>query len=126
MTPSERRIVEALIAVAWADGEVQAPEAGVIEGLLSGFDATPEEEAEVLEWAKTPRYLRDLALGGLEQDDRETLLSNAALLVAADGVESAAEHALIRRLATMLAIADDDLRMILKAARGSAARAQHE
>jgi hypothetical protein len=43
MTPQEKTIVRLLIAVAWADGEMQSPEEGVIEGLLGGCDATPAE-----------------------------------------------------------------------------------
>ena len=37
MTPSEKNIVKCLVALAWADGKVRAPESGVIEGLLCGF-----------------------------------------------------------------------------------------
>src|SRR5262245_8028863 len=75
MTPKEKAIVKALVAIAWADGEMQEPEGGVIEGLLSGFDASPEEEAEVLLWATSPRRLEDVDVTGLDRDDRELLLS---------------------------------------------------
>ncbi len=123
MTPREKAIVEALVAVAWADGELQAPEAGVIEGLLSGFDASPEEEREILEWAEAPRSLREVSISHLEREDKELLLGNAALLVQADGVESAAEHALIQRLAKLLELGDDDTRQIVASVRNQARRA---
>lgn len=123
MTPREKAIVEALVAVAWADGELQAPEAGVIEGLLSGFDASPEEEREILEWAQAPRSLRDVSMSQLDRDDKELLLGNAALLVQADGVESPAEHALIKKLATILELPDDDTREIVASVRDGARRA---
>ena len=55
MTPGEKNIVRSLVAVAWADGKLEAPESGVIEGLLCGFDATPEEEQEILDYAKSRR-----------------------------------------------------------------------
>ena len=42
MTPGEKNIVKSLVAVAWADGKVEKPEANVIEGLLAGFDASEE------------------------------------------------------------------------------------
>ena len=63
MTPSERNIVKSLIAVAWADGKLEQPESGVIEGLLCGFDASEDEEAELLEYARTPRTLEAEARG---------------------------------------------------------------
>jgi uncharacterized membrane protein YebE (DUF533 family) len=102
MTPQEKTIVMALIAVAWSDGEMQTPEAGVVEGLLSGFDATDEEEAELLAYAKSPRALRDIAIRDLSRDDRETLMRNATLLVNSDDDETAAESAVLRDLAELL------------------------
>jgi hypothetical protein len=79
MTPGEKNIVRSLVAVAWADGKLEAPESGVIEGLLCGFDATPEEEQEILEYAKTRRtFENDIPLAELDREDRERLLANAA------------------------------------------------
>ena len=72
--------MRALVAVAWADGRMEAAEAGVIEGLLSGFDATPEEEAEILAFARHRRTLEsDVPVAELSTADRELLFSNAAL-----------------------------------------------
>ena len=103
MTPSERNIVKSLIAVAWADGKLEHPESGVIEGLLCGFDASAEEEAELLEYARTPRTLEaDIPLDKMSEEDRELLLANAALLAHSDGDESIAEQTLLARLATVL------------------------
>jgi uncharacterized tellurite resistance protein B-like protein len=102
MTPQEKTIVKVLVAVAWADGEMQGPEEGVIEGLLSGFDATPQEEAELLEYARTRRTLRDVPIGNLSRDDRETLMRNAALLVQADDQESESEQTVLSHLADIL------------------------
>lgn len=123
MTPKEKSIVKALVAVAWADGEMQEPEGGVIEGLLSGFDASADEEREVLAWAKTPRSLGDVDVRDLDRDDRELLLSNAALLVQSDGQESDAERRLLAKLAGMLGIGDDQARAIVASARSGATAA---
>ncbi len=38
MTPAEMNVLKSLVAVAWADGKMEDGEAGVIDGLLSGFD----------------------------------------------------------------------------------------
>jgi uncharacterized tellurite resistance protein B-like protein len=106
MTPQEKTIVKLLVAVAWADGEMQAPEEGVIEGLLGGFDATPQEEAEIVAWSKSPRALRDVPVGELSADDRETLMRNAALLVCADDDETEKEKNVLAHLASILDIGD--------------------
>jgi uncharacterized membrane protein YebE (DUF533 family) len=103
VTPSEKNIVRSLIAVAWADGKVQAGELGVIEGLLCGFDASEEEERELLQYASQPRSLaRDVPLAQLGFQDRELLLQNAALLVASDGIQSNVEAAVLHELSDLL------------------------
>jgi tellurite resistance protein len=103
MTPGEKNIVRSLVAVAWADGKLEAPESGVIEGLLCGFDATPEEEQEILEYAKTRRtFENDIPLAELDREDRELLLANAALLTHADGEQSEQEKALLDKLIQVL------------------------
>ncbi len=107
MTPMEKAIVQALVAVAWADGEVEGPEEGVVEGLLAGFDASDDEERELLTWAKTPRSLGEVDLESLDADARELLLSNAALLVTADGDESIAERDVLTGLAARLGLDAD-------------------
>ena len=118
MTPEEKTIVKALVAVAWADGEMQAPETGVIEGLLSGFDASPEEERELLTYAEQPRGLRDVPVGGLSADDKETLMRNAALLVCADGEETEKETTLLGHLADVLEIGQAQRKEIVLSVRG--------
>jgi tellurite resistance protein len=117
MTPEEKTIVRVLVAVAWVDGEMQAPESGVIEGLLAGFDASKEEEAEILEFAKTPRTLRDVDVSNLSADDKDTLLRNATLLICADGVETDAERRLIAQLAQILDVNAEDAREVVRSVR---------
>ena len=114
MTPSEKNIVKSLVAVAWADGKVAAPEAGVIEGMLCGFDATAEEEQEILLYAKQKRTLsEDAPIKELSREDRELLLANAALLTHADGEQSDAETALLKKLIGLLEFSDADAEEIL-------------
>ena len=105
VSPSEQNIVKSLIAVAWADGRMESSETSVIEGLLSGFDATPEEERELLAYARTRRTLEDdVPLDELSQEDRELLFSNAALLIQADGSEAASERWVLARLGELLSL----------------------
>jgi uncharacterized membrane protein YebE (DUF533 family) len=117
MTSREKTIVQALIALAWADGAVEGPETSVVEGLLAGFDASPEEEQEILASAKKPPGLDDLKLGALNAEERDILLSNAALLVQADGAESPAEKKMLEKLARVLGLDADEARKAVIATR---------
>ncbi len=114
MTPGEKNIVKCLVAVAWADGKVAAPESGVIEGLLCGFDASEDEEREILDYAKLKRTLsEDAPLKALSQEERELLLANAALLTHADGEQSDTEKELLNKLVTMLEFDEESAGQIL-------------
>lgn len=114
MTPSEKNIVKSLVAVAWADGKVAAPEAGVIEGMLCGFDASEEEERELLQYAKQKRTLsEDAPIQELSREDRELLLANAALLTHADGEQSESERALLTKLIGLLEFNAAEAKQIL-------------
>lgn len=120
MTPSELNVLKSLVAVAWADGQMADEEAGVIDGLLSVFDATPEQEAEVVEFAQSPRTLADIPVAALGDEDRELLLSNAALLTLADGDQSASERALLGELTRLLGFSEADAEPIIASAREGA------
>jgi len=116
MTPGEKNVLRSLVAVAWVDGQMEDGEAGVIDGLLSGFDASEEEEAEILEYAKTPRTLdADVPAGEMTREDKELLLSNAALLTHVDGSQSDKEKQLLERLATILGFSSDEAVEIIAA-----------
>ena len=123
MTPSEKNIVRSLVAVAWADGKLESGESSVIEGLLSGFDASDAEEREILDYAKTRRTLEnDIPLADLSQGDRELLLSNAALLTHADGSQSAKERAVLAKLAEVLGFSRAETNEILSSVSDGALR----
>ena len=123
MTPAERNIVRSLVAVAWVDGKLESGESSVIEGLLSGFDASDEDEREILEYAKTRRTLEnDIPIADLSQEDRELLLSNAALLTHADGNQSQSEKAVLTRLADVLGFSRHQANEILASVSDGALR----
>jgi tellurite resistance protein len=117
MTPSEKNIVRSLVAVAWADGKLESGESSVIEGLLTGFDASADEEREILEYARTRRTLeKDIPLAELSRDDRELLLANAALLTHADGEQSDPETAVLSQLIGILGFSKAEAEEILAGA----------
>lgn len=121
MTPSEKNIVMSLVAVAWADGTVKEPEAGMIDSLLWAFGASEEDEAELREFAKKKRTIKDdVPLDALAPADRELLLAHAALLTHADGKQTKAEEKLLRDLAEHLGIGAADRERIASEARSRA------
>jgi uncharacterized tellurite resistance protein B-like protein len=121
MTPGEKNIVKCLVAVAWADGKVAAPESGVIEGLLCGFDASEDEEKDILEYAKHKRTLMgDAPLKELTQEERELLLANAALLTHADGEQSDSEKELLNKLVSLLDFDEDEAGQIMESVQDGA------
>jgi tellurite resistance protein len=117
MTPGEKNIVRSLVAVAWADGRLESGESSVIEGLLTGFDASEAEEREILEYARTRRTLAaDVPVTDLSREDRELLLANAALLTHADGEQSSAETEVLAELIELLGFSDAEAHEILSSA----------
>lgn len=105
MTEGEKNIIQSLIAVAWADGRIDSSEVNVVEGLLVGLDANPDEERELMEYARVPRTLaQDLPVKRLSEDDRELLLANAALLTLADGRRTFDEARVLTELVGLLGI----------------------
>ncbi|MCA9647839.1 MAG: TerB family tellurite resistance protein [Polyangiaceae bacterium] len=120
MTPEEKNIVRSLIAVAWADGEVAAPEEGVIDGFLGLYDASDEEEAELKEFAKERKTLDDVPFDELDDEGKEILLSNAALLSAADGKTSESEQKLLDELVKRLKLNEAEAKRIIASARDGA------
>jgi tellurite resistance protein len=121
MTPSEKNIVKALVAVAWADGKIEQPESGIIEGLLCGFDASEDEEQEIIAYSKQKRtFKEDIPVAEMTKEDRELLLANAALLTHADGDQSGQERELLDRLVSLLEFSRSDADAILSSAKEGA------
>jgi uncharacterized membrane protein YebE (DUF533 family) len=113
MTPVEKTIVKSLVAVAWSDGALEEPEAGMIDGLLWAFGASDEQEAEIREFAKKKRTIKaDVVAKVLDKDARELLFAHAALLTHADGKQTPAEAKLLKSLAEHLEFSDEDAKRI--------------
>jgi uncharacterized tellurite resistance protein B-like protein len=124
MTPSEKNIVKSLVAVAWADGTVKEPEVGMIDSLLWAFGASDEDEAEIREFSKKKRTIKDdVPLAELAPADRELLLAHAALLTHADGKQTKAEEKLLKDLSEHLGFSAADARPIIEHAKERAGKA---
>lgn len=116
MTPQDKRILRSLIAVAWADGKMAREEAGVLDGILKGFGASKDEDAEMREYAKRKRTLADVPVAELTDEDREILLGNAAVVSLADGTRSTEEDAVLAELTKLLGFSAADAKKIIDAA----------
>lgn len=113
MTPVEKTILKSLVAVAWSDGALAEPEAGMIDSLLWAFGASDEQEAEIREFAKKKRTIKgDIVAKALDKDARELLFAHAALLTHADGKQTPAEAKLLKSLAEHLEFSDEDAKRI--------------
>ena len=118
MTSSEMAVLKCLVAVAWADGALDRPEAGMIDGLLWAYAADETEEGEIREFAKSRRTLKDCPLPpDLRDDERELALANAALLTHADGEQSAEEKRVLAELARKLGFSIEAAKPIILSAR---------
>ncbi|HEY3237012.1 MAG TPA: DUF533 domain-containing protein [Polyangiaceae bacterium] len=122
MTPAEKNIIKALVAVAWADGTVSEPEVGMIDSLLWAFEATEEEEAELRQFAQTKRTVKDISNHGLSAEERELIIAHAALLTHADGKQSREEQQLLTSLVQHLGLSIEQSRPIINGARDRAAK----
>lgn len=120
MTPQDRKILRSLVAVAWADGKLQKSESHVLDGLLSGFGATKEEEKEFREYAAKSRTLADVPVDELSDEDREILLGNAALVTSADGKRTDDEQKVLDELAKLLGFGAEEAAKIIDSAKDGA------
>ena len=116
MHPQNMAILKGLVSVAWAHGRVTGEELEVIEALLSAFEATPSEAAEVRTYAKQARTLSDIPITELSYDDRRVLLQHAVLLTFIDGEQHVTEKKLIDELCETLRIPAMEAKGIVAAA----------
>jgi tellurite resistance protein len=116
MHEQEMAIAKALVPVAWADGTFSNHEKETLEGLLSAFDATPDEKAHILGYAAEKRTLADIDLQELGTQDRRVLLQYAVLLTYASGAQSQEDAKFLEQLATYLKIPAEESKAVMAAA----------
>ena len=113
-------LIQALVPIAWADGDFAAKEKEMLEALLDAYDATPEEKKKLQDYAKEKRTLDDINLQELSAASRRVLLQHAVLLSFADGEQHASESKLIHELATRLRIPADEAKAVITEAEARA------
>jgi uncharacterized tellurite resistance protein B-like protein len=113
-------LIQALVPIAWADGDFAAKEKEMLDALLDAYEATPEEKKKLQEYAAEKRTLDDINLQDLSAASRRVLLQHAVLLSFADGEQHAAESKLITELATKLRIPEDEAKAVITEAEARA------
>jgi uncharacterized tellurite resistance protein B-like protein len=113
-------IIQALVPVAWADGEFADKEREMLDALLDAYEATADEKKRLQEYASEKRTLDDINLQDLSAGDRRVLLQHAVLLSYADGVQHPAESKLIGDLAAKLRIPEEEAKAVITEAEARA------
>jgi uncharacterized membrane protein YebE (DUF533 family) len=108
MDEQNMAIVKSLVSVAWADGEFADAEREVIDALISAFEATEAEAAEVRAYAAEKKTIDDIPLTDLSTNDRRVLLQHAVLLSYIDGEQGEAEKTFLDALCKKLRIPQDE------------------
>ena len=117
---NRKKLIQLLIALAWADGRIDAEEIEVVEAVLDSFEADPETAEELREWAKEPRGLDDVDASDLTAQDMELVLFQAVLLTYIDGEQSPKELELLDAFIAKLGIEKERADAILETANARA------
>lgn len=122
MEDYQEAMIKSLVAVAWADGRVEAEEHEVIEALLSAFEVAGKDADAIREYAKTPRAIADVPVSDLSAADRRALLQHAVILTYIDGHQSDEEKQVLSELVKKVRVPEDEAKSILAAAEERAKR----
>jgi len=122
MQDYQEAMLKSLVAVAWADGRVDAEEHEVIEALLSAFDVGGDDAEHIRDYAKTPKAIEDVPISDLSASDRRVLLQHAVILTYIDGTQSDKEKEVLESLVKMLRVPADEAAQILADADARAKR----
>lgn len=112
----QESMLKSLIAIAWADGRVDAEEEGLVEVLLDSLGVYGADADQLREYAKTPRTLADVELTYLSESDRILLLNHAVLLSFVDGEQSDDERSVLNQLVEKLGLEEEQASAILASA----------
>ena len=122
MEDYQEAMLKSLVAIAWADGRVEAEEQEVIEALLSAFEVSGTDAESIREYAKTPRTMDDVPVSDLSAADRRALIQHAVILTYIDGHQSDDEKVVLAELVKKVRVPEDEAKSILAAAEDRAKR----
>ncbi|HWL87064.1 MAG TPA: TerB family tellurite resistance protein [Polyangiaceae bacterium] len=117
LTNRERDVIRALAAVVWVDGHADPSELQIVDQVISGYAVGPEQRKELIAFVRSERSLdSDMALDQLSAEDRELLLTNAAIITQADGVQLPSEKTILARLGKLLGYSEEQATVIVQSA----------
>ncbi|MEM9194861.1 MAG: DUF533 domain-containing protein [Myxococcota bacterium] len=122
MEAHQEAMVKSLVAVAWADGQMDKEEEEVIEALIAAFQLDGSDAAGIREYAKTPRQIEDIPLGDLSFHDRQMLIQHAVILTYIDGKQTDDEVEVLNKLKDRLHLPDDQAKQLMDEATSRAKR----
>lgn len=122
MEDYQEAMLKSLVAVAWADGRVEAEEHEVIEALLSAFEVSGTDADAIRDYAKSPRSIDDIPISDLSAADRRALIQHAVILTYIDGHQSDDEKKVLDALVKKVRVPEDEARQILQQAEDRAKR----
>ncbi|WP_394828720.1 TerB family tellurite resistance protein [Pendulispora albinea] len=117
LTNRERDVIRALAAVVWVDGHADPSELQIVDQVIAGYAVNAEQRKELRDFVREERALdSDMALERLSAEDRELLLTNAAIITHADGVQLPSEKTILSRLGKLLGYSEEQATVIVKSA----------
>lgn len=122
MQDYQEAMLKSLVAVAWADGRVDANEHEVIEALLAAYEVSGEDAEQIRDYAKTPKSIEDVPVSELSASDRRLLLQHAMILTYIDGSQSEKEKQVLDALVRKLRVPEPEASQILADAEERAKR----
>jgi tellurite resistance protein len=116
LTEEKKSILRLLIALAWADGHVDSEEMEIVKALIDAFNASPDESAEIIEWAAQKRTLDEVDISTLTRSDLTLTLQYGVLLANIDGGFSQSEADVIDDLIVKLGLSAEEAKPLLDSA----------
>ena len=116
LTDEKKGIAKLLVALAWADGRVDAEENEIVEAMLDALGANEEEAEELRAWSRERRTLDDVDVSALERSDLELALRYAVLLTHIDGEQSQEERDLLTQFIAKLGLTTEEATPIIASA----------
>jgi tellurite resistance protein len=114
MTNRDKDVIRALACVMWADGNASPKEREFLEQLVAAYEPGSEERREIVSWLERDcSTLADVQLEKLTVEDRELLLTDAALLARADDVVLPSEGSVLEKLGQRLGFSPEDVTRIV-------------
>jgi uncharacterized tellurite resistance protein B-like protein len=120
MDKPQEAVLKSLVAIAWADGQLDEEESEVLEAMLSTLKVGGEDAARLREYARSPRSLDDVPVAALSSAERAQLLRHAVILSHIDGRQDDAERSVLSAVVKKLEIPEREAEELIARAEDEA------